>query len=379
MRAPAITGEQAPGLERLTDWNTLGAALGVKANIMAWVLKNRRNMQHRIRFGERVVYNSDPALQLVQRRLLLLLEPIMDELPENGCVISYRKGENHIDTIRGLPHARTLVTFDIRGFYDHVTLQHIEDALVQCGMHRLGARLVARYCVVSRRKGPQTLQQGSPASPALSNIVGHFVFDDVILRWLRENGHADRVRYLRYCDNICLVCTDDMPEDFTETFKDFVRTELGKSGFRTHKWHCVRDDSPVQRQQFLGIVVNAVARVDLAVMDRLRAILFNICRKGAKPVAEEFARREGLTLSRYNADSIIAEMLRRSMAAHVMYVGKINDVQGLRLRKLLAAADLLTGRNVLASERDDVLSAVKLYRNREEDFDDYVSRIEGLL
>ena len=90
--------------------------------------------------------------------------------------MAYRKGVSATKYIReSIPHARLLVTFDIKKYYDNVTLKHIEECLTKCGFQVLGARLVGRYCVV-RKGNRSTLQQGSPVSPAISNIVGHFHF-----------------------------------------------------------------------------------------------------------------------------------------------------------------------------------------------------------
>lgn len=339
--------------EALSNWDTLGAALNVKPNLMAWALHARDSMQHRIRLGDRTVYKSDKLLNLIQTRLALLTEPLLDELPGNGCVYSYRRGKSPVKEIKKLAGAKMLIATDVKGFYDHVFIKHIEGALVDCGFTPQGGRLIARYCVV-KRGNLQTLQQGCPASPALSNLVGYKYMDVPIQAWLRENLPGVKYKYVRYCDNVELFIYGDAPEGFAEKYKAAVKEIMKAAGFRTHDWATISDKHPKLNQRFLGVVLNHQARVEKGIIDSLRATLFNLCMRGFSN--EEVFRfmdsmgKAGTGMREYDGLILfendeawpeIREHALSILSGKVAYVSSVNKRHGLWLKKLLALAKKL--------------------------------------
>jgi hypothetical protein len=376
-------------LSCITDWYALGAAIGVKTNLMAWVLRERDEMQHRIKFGERIVFRSDPPLRHIQSRLITLFEPLFDAIPGTESIIAYRKGITATDVVRAVPHAKTFISFDIRHYYDNVTFQHIARCLEQLGLPYIGAKLAARYCVV--QKGSRhTLQQGSPASPVLSNIVGHFAFDLPIKEWLKTEYPNLNITYLRYCDNIALFVHDEMPEGFSDRLKAFVKPKLAEQGFRTHKWATVADNHPVMHQKFLGMVINAEARAELDAVNRLRAILFNWCRNGLAAEARNFMLEHGVDTGHGFIDhGIMQEQFKRHLKGHIQYIRRLNRKQGLMLEKLYVAAEYLdavrhdgNSSRMVAEAANGVLmqqifTNLKSYRDSRETVEQYMQRIKS--
>lgn len=369
--------EKATAIELITDWHSLGAKLGIKAGLLSYVLKERNAMQTKIRLGERTVYKSATYLRHIQNRIMALLDEVYGTMPDTEVSLAYRKNLSAVEEIAKTRHATILVTFDIKKYYDHVTLKHIEDSLTNCGFDRLGARLIGRYCVVHRR-GAQTLQQGSPASPVLSNIVGHFVFDQPIRQWLGKEYPELDCTYVRYCDNIALFVHTEPPQGFTDAFKAAVKTMLAANGFRTHKWNCISDRNPVKHQKFLGIVLNSQARAKLEIVDRLRAILFNWCCEGTRVTARRFANENGITPT-IEAIGLIATRLKQHLSGHINYIARINKKQGEMLKKLYEAAVLLDNRDAHVRGNDELFSAIKMYRKHDEDRTVYIGRLESVL
>lgn len=364
-------------LESITDWTALGSIIGVKTSIMAWALKNRDNMQHKIRLGERTVYKSDPCLRFVQSRLCSLLEPLFDGLPDTAAAIAYRKGVTATDIVRKIPHAHTLVTFDIRHYYDSVTLEMIRDCLVDCGIDKSGAKLLARYCTVRKSKR-LTLQQGSPASPVLSNIVGHFLLDVPIKNWIRNEYPNVKATYIRYCDNVALFVHERVEDGFYTAYKDWVKRHLAFLGLRTHKWARVADNNPVMHQKFLGMVINAEARAELALFDRLRATLFNWCRQGLTAASVAFFDSQGLNVQ-FAAPALLGEKFSQHARGHIQYIKRLNPKQGLMLEKLYRAARFLDKQEIHPGGKftNNIFDAVKRYKKHEESLDDYLENVRA--
>lgn len=370
-------------LETITDWYSLGAAIGVKTGTMAWVLKNRDQMQSKIRLGERTVFKSAPGLRFVQSRLCSLFEPIFDNLPDTSAAIAYRKGVTATDIVKNTEHAKALVSFDIRHYYDNITLKILRQCLVDAGMDKSGAMLAARYCVVrkgtrSSAPGRLTLQQGSPASPALSNIVGHFIMDEPIQKWIKAEYPDVKATFLRYCDNIALFVHNDAPEGFFTNYKEWVKKHMADNGFKTHKWATVSDSHPVLHQKFRGMVLNSEARAELGLVDRLRAILFNWCRHGLKDAAKEFFNQRGIK-PHYASMNLLNDKFASHMRGHVQYVKRLNEKQGLMLEKLYKGARLLDAESAGLPYRltPQTFGAVKQYRDSNESLDDYLERIRS--
>ena len=341
----------------LSNWDMLGTALHIPTNSMAWALKNRDNMQHRIRLGDRTVYKSDTLLHKVQFRLSLLMEPLLDELPGNECVYSYRRGKSPVKEIKKLAGAKMLIATDVKGFYDHVFIRHIEGALVDCGFSPQGGRLIARYCVV-KRGNMQTLQQGCPASPALSNLVGYKYMDVPIQAWLSENLKGVEYKYVRYCDNIELFIYGDAPEGFSEKYKEAVKSIMKEAGFRTHDWATVSNKHPKMNQRFLGVVLNHEARVEKGMIDELRATLFNLCIRGfslqdTKKFLDSMGRMPshlaGNDLRYIRAETLddLRSQALSILTGKVAYVTSVNKRHGLWLKKLLTLAKHIAQDNAL--------------------------------
>lgn len=361
-------------VKHISNWYDLASVLGLKTYILSYALRERDKLQTRIRLGDRIVYKSGRALKVIQSRLTTLIEPLFDALPGNECALAYRQGVSATKVVGNVRHARMLITFDIKKYYDNVTLKHIEECLGMCGFQTLGARLVGRYCVV-KKGNRSTLQQGSPVSPAISNIVGHFYFDTPIQQWLKSEYPGLDVTYIRYCDNIALFVHDDVPEGFTDRFKSFVKESLREGGFRTHKWNCIADSNPVKNQKFLGIVLNAQARVELSIVDRLRAILFNWCLFGGEQTAERFMSEEGIQLREFSIEGMKVTKLRQVMRGHINYVKGVNEKHALWLEKLLGATEIIDKSNARASDIPELFACIKKYKDMSESYDDYVARV----
>ena len=361
-------------VKHISNWYDLASVLGLKTYILSYALRERDKLQTRIRLGDRIVYKSGRALKVIQSRLTTLIEPLFDALPGNECALAYRQGVSATKVVGNVRHARMLITFDIKKYYDNVTLKHIEECLGMCGFQTLGARLVGRYCVV-KKGNRSTLQQGSPVSPAISNIVGHFYFDTPIQQWLKSEYPGLDVTYIRYCDNIALFVHDDVPEGFTDRFKSFVKESLREGGFRTHKWNCIADSNPVKNQKFLGIVLNAQARVELSIVDRLRAILFNWCLFGGEQTAERFMSEEGIQLREFSIEGMKVTKLRQVMRGHINYVKGVNEKHALWLEKLLGATEIIDKSNARASDIPELFACLKKYKDMSESYDDYVARV----
>lgn len=363
---------------QIDDWTSLGAAIGVKTNIMAWALKNRDEFQKKIRLGERVVYRSEKSLRYVQSRILPFLEEIFEGLPDTKSAIAYRKGQAPETVIKETEHAKRLIHFDIVHYYDNITLKLIEESLMRCGLPELGARLIGRYNCV-KANGRTTLQQGSPSSPVISNIVGHCMIDLPTKKWLSETFPEVSCTYLRYCDNVALFVHSDSPEYFSEAYKGFLKRHLKKVGFRMHKWSSVSDKNRVKNQYFLGMVLNAEAKKERPYLSPILAALFNWCRFGLHRASDMFLEYNGMKREKMSlpGPELIGKQFKQVMLGKINYIARINEKQGLMVKKLYAAANYLDEVLKDGVRASGLVDEIKKYRNQNESVDDYLYKIKN--
>lgn len=422
MRCTSWTAAEAEadffGYGFIHDWYTLGARIMVPPYKISYALRERDDLQQKIRLqkGKRVVYKSIGPLAEAQRKLVPMLYEL-DKAFTPKTVLSYRRG---VDPKQDLKAACTAhkytVHFDIRKYFDSITMDHIVRTLQACGMSRSGAKLVSRLCCVSpavsglRRTA---LQQGSPVSPLISNLVGAIMFDGPLQQWWADKAEATpglEYEYRRYCDNV-LVCVDGaVTMDLLREYKAFAKDLMQQNGFATHDWATIPSYHPKRNQKFLGIVLNERARVENDVYDRLSAILFNCCCYGRASQMERFhmgrtvsasdaehteiVSEDGYTkygqalpgMRRWgNREHIRKERFTSVIRGNISYVKSVSEEQGTKLEKLYTAMQFLDGVRDSSPETiggqgaslpKKVHAAVKTYRDKTVSTEEYVKRLQ---
>lgn len=384
-----------PALAIVDGWEDLGAVIKVRPRIMAWALKNRDRLQKKIKLGERTVYQSGRSLKYVQMKLIPLMEE-MQRMEDHAHVISYRAGVNPVDVLRSECCGHKYeVHFDLKKYYDHITYAHLVEMFQHYGASYACAKLLARYSVVTRKlpgnKQISTLQQGSPVSPIISNLVGAYFFDRTILAYLEkkkeENPKLEYV-YKRYSDNIFLFLDGEIPMEFLREYRQFVWALLPSRGFYSHKWAFIPHNHPKRNQKALGVVLNSTARAENVMYERIRAILFNACVQGIRKARDEYFEKYPLLveLPKWGREQFLTERFFMSITGKVAYLGSINAHHKLELTKLLKAAKYLHSEGTIQLYQLDfsdgtqtlhpaLFAAVKMYRRREEDVDAYLARM----
>jgi retron-type reverse transcriptase len=125
------------------------------------------------------------------------------------------------------------------------------------------------------QKDKRVLPQGSPASPAISNIIAHRLDN-------RLKGIAKRYgfSYTRYADDLTFSCTQENSKN-TGALLHYVKKIVTSEDFTVHpeKVHVM----PKSRQQKVtGIVVNKKINIDRNKLRQFRALLHNISIHGWK-------------------------------------------------------------------------------------------------
>jgi len=188
--------------------------------------------------GVRTLSVPDAPLKAVQRRIAQVLLP---QLPVSGYARAYRDCVSVLDNARPHVGKPAVLTLDILKFFDSVRYSDVKDAAFPAWKYSEPLRiLLAMLCYYH-----DSLPQGAPTSPAISNLV-LYGFDRRVGGWCRGKGIA----YTRYCDDMTFSGDFDAEEVIA-----LVQGELGKQGLLLNRQK-TRIQRPGVRQSVTGVVVN---------------------------------------------------------------------------------------------------------------------------
>ena len=204
----------------------------------------------------RQLHVPDTFLKSVQRRInekLLFMEDI------SPYATAYRPGGS--TKINANPHIgkNVVLKLDIKHFFDNLIYPIIkEKAFPKERYSEQNRVLLALLCVYK-----ESLPQGAPTSPSISNIIMRD-FDNTVGEWCSRKGIA----YTRYCDDMTFSGDFDV-----RTVKSFVRTELKKLGLFLNDSKTVVLRSG-QKQTVTGIVVNVKQNIPKEYKTKIRQEMY---------------------------------------------------------------------------------------------------------
>ena len=210
--------------------------------------------------GTRTLSVPDCYLKQIQKRISEVLLPLVRISPY-AC--AYRKGGSTV--MNAAPHvgAPVVLKLDIHKFFDSIIYPQVKENVFPKTIYSEPLRVLLTILCTYR----DSLPQGSPASPGISNVI-MCDFDNTVGAWCAQRG----VAYTRYCDDMTFSGEFD-PEDV----KSFVNGELRKMGFflNDKKTSVVRNG---RRKQVCGIVVNEKISVPKEYRRKIRQEVF-FCKK----------------------------------------------------------------------------------------------------
>nr|WP_294875085.1 reverse transcriptase domain-containing protein [uncultured Pedobacter sp.] len=178
-----------------------------------------------------------PSLKEIQT---WILENIIIEIPVSKFAKAYVKKRSLIENVKYHKGREAVLTLDIKDFFDSITFEKVENIFASIGYSSNISNLLAKLTTFR-----ETLPQGAPTSPYLSNLVLRN-FDDCVASYCIERN----IRYTRYADDLSFS-----GDDSDLNIEDFIQSELDKVDLKLNP-----DKSKLrkkgQRQMITGLVVN---------------------------------------------------------------------------------------------------------------------------
>ena len=203
--------------------------------------------------GTRTLLVPDEPTKIVQRAIL---SNLLSREPVSPAAAAYRPAFGPERGARLHVGAKKVLTLDVRGFFDHIRYPDVKNCAFPKERYSEALRvLLARLCCPF-----ESLPQGAPTSPAISNLVMR-EFDETMLSYCAARGIA----YSRYCDDMTFSGDFDAGE-----LAKFAADLLGARGMTLNRKK-TRVRTNAQRQRVTGLVVNERVRTDSGLPPRASA------------------------------------------------------------------------------------------------------------
>ena len=204
----------------------------------------------------------DLILKRVQRSIV---DHILAYYPISKYATAYTYGSSVQKNASRHIGKKKILKLDIVGFFDNITYSRVKD-IVFCE-ERFSEPIRVLLTLLCYYK--ESLPQGAPTSPAITNII-MYDFDEKVGAYCKER----QIAYTRYCDDMTFSGCFEEGEIIA-----FVRDELKKLGLflKNRKTAVI---SHTKRQTVTGIVVNEKINLTQEYKKKIRQEMYYIKKYG---------------------------------------------------------------------------------------------------
>ncbi len=278
---------EARSLPILGNALEIATAMGITVPQLRFLAFNRKTstVSHYVRFkipkktgGERLISAPMPRLKEAQ---YWILEHILNKIPVHDAVHGFRNDRSIVTNAQPHVGANIVINFDLENFFPSVSYKRVKGLFRSFGYSEAAATIFGLICTEAELEEVELdgmtyyvalddrhLPQGSPASPAITNIMCHRLDES-----LTKMAQRKEFVYTRYADDLTFSTTAVNPR-IGHILKDtdsIVRYE----GFKINqkKTRVLRKS---RQQEVTGIVVNEKLNIDRQTLKKFRATLHQI-------------------------------------------------------------------------------------------------------
>lgn len=280
---------QAYGLPEFENAAEIATAMNITIGELRFLAFNRKvaKISHYIRFnipkktgGDRLISAPMPRLKAVQH---WILTHILNIVEPHDAAHGFRRDRSILTNAQLHVNSEIVINCDLKDFFPTLTYKRIKGLFRGLGYSEAIATILGLLCTEADTEaieldgityyvatGDRHLPQGSPTSPALTNILCRRL-DRRLTALADELGYT----YTRYADDLTFSASGDKLNHIRELLKrsDSIITH---EGFTRHpdKLRIQRQKS--RQQEVTGIVVNEFPNIDRKTLKRFRATLYQI-------------------------------------------------------------------------------------------------------
>jgi len=284
-----LTKYNLPVFQNLTD---LAESMQLDLSTLRYLLFQRKVSKHthyhtfeipKKSGGSRKISAPKQKMKSLQN---WVLEHILDRIAIGDEAHGFIKERSIITNARPHTGKEIVINADLKDFFPSIDFKRVKGLFRTFGYSEQMATIFALICTQAEtelvemdgvtyfvQQGKRFLPQGSPASPAISNLIAYRLDKKV-------KGLADKLNftYTRYADDLSFSTSKDNEENIPKLLR-FLNEIVNSEGLTLHpeKTHIMRNGA---QQKVTGIVVNEKINVERVQLRKFRALLHNIETKG---------------------------------------------------------------------------------------------------
>ena len=240
--------------------------------------------------GQRTIKAPIDALKLLQRRLSDLLQDCVDEINtanqrKDRTAHGFKRKRSIITNARQHRHRRWVFNLDLEDFFPSINFGRVRGFLLKNRDFELHEDVATVITQIACHEN--SLPQGSPCSPVISNLVAHLL-DMRLVKLASETGCT----YSRYADDLTFstnkkefpadIAVPAGTEDAASHFwlpGDALQKVIERTGFRINAKK-TRQMYRTSRQDVTGLVVNKKINVRWEYRHTVRAMVHSLVTTG---------------------------------------------------------------------------------------------------
>ncbi len=250
--------------------------------------------------GTRKISAPAPQLKLVQRRLADLLQNCADEINHisgfsDSIAHGFKRKKSIVTNAKRHRRRRYVLNIDLRDFFPSINFGRVRGFFIKDKNFALDHRVATVIAQIACYEN--SLPQGSPCSPVISNLIGH-VLDIHLAKFALKNGCT----YTRYADDLTFstnkarfpeeICCISQGSPHTWVPGDRLAELLNSSGFAINQ-----DKTRMQyrdsRQEVTGLIVNRKLNVRCEYRHLVRALVHRLVNTGSFDVSRTSTDAQG--------------------------------------------------------------------------------------
>lgn len=288
--------------EKLKKAKTLpdiASLLGYKAPGLSYVLYKIPDAAKYTEFkipkkdgGDRVIQAPIEELKVLQQHLSSLLQNCLAEITSaktygRNLSHGFRRKHSIVTNARNHKNRRFVFNVDLKDFFPSINFGRVQGFFIKSNDFQLDPKIATIIAQIACHKG--ALPQGSPASPVISNLIGH-VMDTRLVKLAKKHGCA----YSRYADDLTFSTrAKEFPKELAEKDGSGVWSvgvkladTIGRSGFVINEQK-VSMQYRTSRQMTTGLVVNQKVNIAQPYYRQARAMCDALFRTGSFYIGKE--------------------------------------------------------------------------------------------
>lgn len=305
-------------LKAATTLHEFASVVGFKPAWLTYVLYVRPPAENYNTFdipkksgGVRTICAPHGDLKLLQRRLADLLQDCIDEISKakgkhddgpqpDKIAHGFKRRRSIITNALRHRHRRYVFNADIADFFGSINFGRVRGFFISDKNFQLNPKVATLIAQIACFEN--SLPQGSPCSPVISNLIGH-ILDIHLARLASKTGCT----YSRYADDLTFSTNDKIFPLSVAMQNDECRHQwtaggelvrlIKKSGFLLNDAKS-RMQYRNSRQEVTGLVVNQIINVRSDYRRTARAMVHNLLKTGDYYFKQEVVSQDGTAVEK---------------------------------------------------------------------------------